>query len=120
MQTYLNGTKAQMEAFMQLPLEGPLMMLNLLKFKKDGGEAQYKTYMQAAQPFLAKAKGKVVFYGIPQATLIGPAAGNEWDKVLIVQYDTKEQFLKMGGDPDYPIALRNAALEDSRLICCIA
>lgn len=121
--TYLDGTKEQFKQLMSLPIEGTLKMLNLLKFKPQvassgkTGAAHYKDYMQAAQPFLASANAKILFYGKPQLMLIGPNE-LEWDKVLIVEYDSREDFIKMVTNKDYPSHIRREALEDSRLIYC--
>ncbi len=120
---YLNTTREQFKAFAQLPIDTPLQMLNLLKFKATvtetgrSGKEQYKTYMKAASPFFQQSKGKIIFYGNPKFTLIGPAE-LEWDKVLIVEYATKADFINMITNPDYPSELRSLALTDSRLIFC--
>ena len=122
-ETYLDGTKEQFNAFMALPVDGPLKMLNLLKFKetveetgKTGAET-YKDYMTAATPFFSKVNVKITFYGTPQFILIGPKE-LEWDKVLIVEYATKQDFITMVMMEGYPSELRKSALKDSRLIFC--
>lgn len=122
-ETYLDATPDQFKAFMELPIDQPLKMLNLLKFKdqvegtdKSGAEV-YKEYMIAANPFFEKTNAKIVFMGNPQFTLIGPAA-LRWDKVLIVEYATRQDFVSMVTDKDYPAPIRKRALEDSRLIFC--
>ena len=108
---------------MELPIDGSLKMLNLLKFKnkveateKTGAEV-YQEYLEATTPFFAKVDAKIIFYGIPQFTLIGPE-GLEWDKVLIVEYATKQDFVTMVTMKGYPSEMRKSALEDSRLIFC--
>jgi len=99
-------------------------MLNLLKFKDkvEGtdltGKEQYDLYMKAAAPFLKNAKAKVLFYGQAHFSIIGPA-DLEWDKVIIVEYETNEAFINMATQKDYPDHLRTAALADSRLILCL-
>lgn len=120
---YLDLTRAQYKAFMELPIDGPLKMLNLLKFKDRVGETgktgaeTYAAYLEATKPFFAKVNAKMTFYGTPQFTLIGPD-GLEWDKVLIVEYATKQDFVKMISMEGYPSDLRKSALVDSRLIFC--
>lgn len=126
MQTYLDLTKEQLNKFLEIPNDLPLLMLNLLKFKSHveetglTGKEQYKVYMKAAFPFFEKSNAKIVFNGNPKFTLIGPTDQLEWDKVLIVEYATKNDFVSMITSEGYPAALRNKALEDSRLIFCIA
>jgi uncharacterized protein (DUF1330 family) len=126
MEKYLDGTEEQLLEFMKLPIEKPLQMLNLLKFKKQvegtnlTGEQQYNAYMKAALPFIKNTNAKVLFYGKANYTLIGPKGELEWDKVIIVEYATKQDFTDMILQKDYPSEMRIAALEDSRLIFCTA
>ena len=121
--TYLDVTKEQFQQFMALPTEGPVMMLNLLKFKSKlessgkSGAQKYKDYLNAAQPFFGKVDAKILFYGTPQMNLIGPSE-LEWDKVLIVEYGSKNDFINMVTAEGYPAQMRSAALEDARLIFC--
>lgn len=124
MDTYLNLSKEQYLEFMQFDVEEKFQMLNLLKFvdKVEGtdltGEQQYQAYTQQVMPFFIEAGAKVVYDGKPYFTLIGPSEGLEWDKVLIVEYQTKAQFINMISSPGYPGDLRAKALTDSRLILC--
>jgi len=121
--SYLDATREQFKDFMALPYDGPLKMLNLLKFKyhveetgKSGAET-YNDYLKATEPFFAQADAKIVFLGKPEYTLIGPDS-NEWDKVLIVEYATRQDFVKMVTAEGYPSDMRKLALEDSRLVFC--
>jgi len=121
MPTYIDPTRDQFKAIATSNIEGKLSMLNLLKFKEKSGDIsgaeQYKLYMAAAAPFFEKANAKVVFYGKPIASFIGPT-GSEWDKVLIVEYADKSDFIKMLTAEGYPAGMRAKAIEDSRLIVC--
>jgi uncharacterized protein (DUF1330 family) len=121
--TYIDPTPEQNAALLAYPSDQPLQMLNLLKFKHQSsdtasGAAQYAAYMKAALPFFEQSKARVLFYGEAKLCLIGPAGDLEWDKVLIVEYPTKQAFLQMVTDPEYPAQLRRDALADSRLILC--
>lgn len=126
MEKFLDGTREQFIEFMQLPVDKPIQMLNLLKFKKQvegtdlTGEKQYDLYMKAALPFIKETNAKVLYYGKTNHTLIGPKGELEWDKVIIVEYPTKQHFANMATKKDYPADMRMAALEDSRLIFCTA
>ncbi len=125
MEKYLDLTKDQYQEFMALPIDVPLQMLNLLKFKDKvddadiSGSERYKEYMKATIPFFAKSNAKINFYGDVKFTLIGPPE-LEWDKVLIVEYATKNDFIKMITTEGYPSEMRKSAVEDSRLIFCEA
>ena len=125
MDKYLDLTKDQYKAFMTIPYDLPIQMLNLLKFKKKvddadiSGAERYKEYMKATLPFFQKSNAKVTFYGDAKFNLIGPEE-LEWDKVLIVEYAHKNDFIKMIISEGYPSEMRKSALEDSRLIFCEA
>ncbi len=124
MQKYLDLTKEQFLEFIKIPVDTPLQMLNLLKFKSHveetgvTGAEQYKNYMKETVPFFQKSNAKVLFYGSPKYTVIGPQGELEWDKVLIVEYAKKEDFINMITAEGYPSEVRKLALEDSRLIFC--
>lgn len=123
MEKYLDTNRAQFKAFMEFPVDTPLQMLNLLKFKDKldnglTGKEQYTKYMKAATPFIKASNAKILFYGEAKFTVIGPENELEWDKVIIVEYATKQDFVNMVMTEGYPAHLRVAALEDSRLIFC--
>ncbi len=123
MPVFLDPAPEQIMEIVNFPANTPLQMLNLLRFKKEknaeghDGEAQYSIYMQAVMPFIANAKAKLLYAGKVSASIIGPTE-KEWDKVLIVEYPDKMSFINMSRAEGFPSELRNAALEDSRLILC--
>jgi uncharacterized protein (DUF1330 family) len=109
--------------------DGPILMLNLLRFKKladgidaaDGisGAEAYARYGAAVAPFLERAGGRVVLAMAASESVIGPYDG-EWDMVLVAEYPSRRAFVSMTTDPEY-LAIhqhRAAALADSRLIAC--
>lgn len=91
-------TPDQMQDFLALPDEGPIVMVNLLKFKPNGGEAEYAKYAAAIQPILEKIGAKVLFAGKAQFCLIGQA---DWDQVALVQYPRKKALVQMSLSPEY-------------------
>ena len=123
-QSYLEINQEQFKAFAQLPMDIPVVMLNLLKFKDAvhetglSGAESYKVYMKEAMPFFAKANAEVLFLGKPKTMLIGPEDTEKWDKVLLIKYKSIADFLGMVKAEGYPAHLRTQALEDSRLIHC--
>ena len=123
-QSYIEINQEQFKAFVKLPRDTTVVMLNLLKFKDVvpetgmSGEASYKKYMRQATPFFAKADAEVLFMGKPQTMLIGPDDEHLWDKVLLVKYNTISGFLGMVQAEGYPSHLRAQSLDDSRLIHC--
>lgn len=114
--TYLSPSADQIEAILALEADGPLIMLNMLRFRPDGGAEQYAEYVAAATPFLAKVGATLNYVGSVHGTLIGPG-DEDWDEILLVEYPSKTAFLEMTGDPDYPGEIRSGALADSRLYC---
>jgi uncharacterized protein (DUF1330 family) len=128
---HINPTQQQMEAFGgTVSAEGPVFMLNLLRFKEEAdaiddgeaisGAAAYARYAQETAPHLARVGGEVVWAGLCDAALIGPA-DREWDIAAVVRYPSRAAFLKMVRDPEYlkTAEHRTSALADSRLVPCV-
>lgn len=78
--------------------DAPVVMLNLLAFKPEGGRERYQEYGEAVAPLLERAGARVVFLGNPASVLLGDAS---WDLVLLVEYPTRQAFLDMIGSPEY-------------------
>ena len=121
---YLNPTREQMKALSGFPDDESMYMINLLKFKefveetgKTGWET-YQDYMKATTSFVGAVDAKMVFFGSPKYTVIGPVEEQLWDKVLIVEYKDKASFYQMLQMKGYPHEIRTSALLDSRLIAC--
>ncbi len=91
-------TAEQQQALLALPGDGPVVMLNLLKFKPGGGQAEYMKYAMGVQPLLAKAGAKTLFFGSADLCVIGNA---DWDMVALVQYPNKMALGKMTATPEY-------------------
>ncbi|MDP3940397.1 MAG: DUF1330 domain-containing protein [Deltaproteobacteria bacterium] len=103
-----------LQAFAARATEGPVVMLNLLKFKPDGGREMYARYGAAVMPLLQKAGGRIVYAGEGTERLIG---STEWDSVLLVEYPTRQAFLDMVLSETYRAIqhLRDESLERSVL-----
>lgn len=132
----VDPTREAMAAFRDLPLDLPVAMLNLLRFREradyaadvdaairrdaTGAEA-YAAYGRAAAAPFARAGGRQVWLGTPRLTVIGPA-DEAWDLAFVAEYPSGEAFLGMLRDPEYRAAVvhRQAAVADSRLIRCDA
>lgn len=114
MPVYIESTQDQLDHMRDLDVTGPIAMVNLLKFKKDGGKEQYDKYIAAAMPFLNKHGVRVTYIGDSLGETIGP--NDEWDLVLIAEYPNHQAYLDMTLEEDYPGEVRAAALVDSRNI----
>lgn len=94
--------------------DGPVVMLNLLAFRPEGGNERYMEYGAAVAPLLEKAGGSIVFAGAASPALIGT---DSWDLVALVEYPSRQAFLDMIASPEYrEIAhLRTEALAKGEL-----
>lgn len=79
---------------------GPVVMLNLLRYKGDEGRASYAKYAQAVMSHLSRVGGEIVYAG-DCATQVVRAEGHDWDAVLLVRYPSRQKFLEMVMDPSY-------------------
>jgi len=110
----IEPTGDQLRQLRDLPHEGPIVMLNLLKFKPDGGEDSYERYSKVSIRLVAETGGRVLYYGTQKMPFIGH---EEWDAVLLVEYPSRTAFLGMIGEERYQSVAhyRHDALIDSRL-----
>jgi uncharacterized protein (DUF1330 family) len=113
-ETYIHPAADQIAAIRDMTINGPVTMLNLLRFNPDGGAEAYARYGAEAAPFLERSGAKLRYLGNVAATVIG---GEACDRIILVEYPSRQAFLEMSGDPGYPAALRAEALVDSRLYC---
>jgi uncharacterized protein (DUF1330 family) len=93
-------------------------MVNLLKFRAEGGRDSYLRYAEAVQPHLERVGASVGYAGDASGVVIGGEETAWWDSILVVHYPSRTAFLEMVMDPEYvKIAVhRTKALADSRLI----
>ncbi len=97
----MSGIENNVEQFKKLAESSndePFVMLNLLKFKKDGGRDAYFQYIKESGPFVDGVGGKVLYFGQANELLNGT---EDWDIVMLVQYPSRKAFLKMANDPGY-------------------
>jgi uncharacterized protein (DUF1330 family) len=108
------------------PDEGPVVMLNMLKFKAradgDGaasGAAEYRRYGDAAIQMVEARGGKVLWAGAADQILIGDP-DEDWDQVVLVQYPSRAAFIDMVTQPEYEKAHehRESGLERTILVAC--
>lgn len=91
-----------------------VVMLNLLRFKPDGGRERYEEYGAAVAPLLEELGARVVHLSPAAPPLLGEDA---WDLVLLVEYPTRQAFLDMIAAPEYQAIahLRTEALAKGEL-----
>lgn len=123
---YVDPTRESFALFREMDREGPVHMLNLIKFREtaayaDGTEATgaeaYAAYARESAPILRRVGGRQVWLGVPELMLIGPQK-KTWDLAFIAEYPSVPAFMEMLRDEAYREAVRHrqAAVADSRLI----
>ena len=117
--SFILPTQDQFKKIMSQQYKGPIVMVNLLKFKPDGGAESYKKYYEATKQIMeGKGISRVVYRGNGLMPVIGE---EEWDEIALYQYDSIEAFIEMNRNKEYQAILhyRTEALLDSRLYCTI-
>jgi uncharacterized protein (DUF1330 family) len=111
----VDPTGADLKKLLAEDLGGPVVMLNLMRFKA-GKRASYEEYARAIRPFLEEYDAKVLYVGDCSTALVAPEE-HQWDTVLIVRYPSRQAFSSMVADPNYQeiTGLRTEALEDAVL-----
>jgi uncharacterized protein (DUF1330 family) len=127
----LYPTEEQVSAFAGGDPNGPVQMLNLLKFRDRAqytqpvddpdcsGREAYERYIAAAGKSIGDVDGTLLWYGAAEGVLIG-GSDDDWDEALIVEYPSRDHLLRMFGDPDYQATTfhREAALERTVILAC--
>ena len=103
--------------------EGPIVMVNLLKFRDkarypDGRDAHlsgreaYNRYAVEVVKLLRALGGQVLFTGDARSLVIGRTE-SLWDEIALAQYPSRSAFLQMAMSPEaHAIAVhREAGLE---------
>jgi hypothetical protein len=131
-QPYLDPTQESGAAFFSRRIPGPIVMLNLLRFREIAdyssnphlapaapitGREAYQRYMDHTLPYLKASGGEVTFLGDAYRFLIGPCT-ERWDTVMMVRQKSSAAFLAFASNPECMAGIghRLAALEDSRLL----
>ena len=129
---YIEATQEAGAALFRRNPQGPIVMLNLLKFREEAdyskfpdlapespvsGEAAYELYIAHTLPFLEASGGEVLFKGTGGPFVIGPQ-NESWDLVLLVKHQSLQRFMAFASDEGYlkGAGHRTAALLDSRLL----
>ena len=122
----------QIQALLRADLDGPIAMLNLLKFKEraeyeDGRESDvtgheaYQLYGQQMAPFVESHGGRLLHSSAAHLLMIGDGE-LEWDMVAIMEYPSKDAFAKIVGAPEVAefAVHRTAGLAHQLLVACTA
>ncbi len=135
--TSIDPTADQVRALRDAPDTGPIVMVNMLKFRDraeypddfegdadvSGAEA-YARYQHVFTVAVAKtSRAEVLYSGPVKQVFIGEEGtdATDWDKMLIVRYPDKSDFLAMMANEQYRtegLVHRYAGLERTVLLRC--
>jgi uncharacterized protein (DUF1330 family) len=112
-------TDEQIKGFFEAGVEGPIYMLNLLKFKEkaeyaDGrqtdltGEEAYGIYGAAVAESLVKVGGMPMFSANVERLMLGEVE-ELWDRVAIAMYPSRQAMMDMMQDKEYQIIAEHRA-----------
>jgi uncharacterized protein (DUF1330 family) len=95
---------------------GPVVMLNLLRFRADGGRERYMEYAARSIPIAERFGAEALYVGDGDGALVAEA-GQAWDAVVLMRYPSRQAFASMVRDPEYRAGahLRSEALTESVL-----
>jgi uncharacterized protein (DUF1330 family) len=108
-------TPGALQKLAQAPETGPVVMLNLLKFKPGPGAESYNEYGRQVAKILEKIGARILFMGAVAQSIIG--SDGDWDAVAIVEYPSRQVFLEMGMSAEYQAIhhFRDEGLERTEL-----
>lgn len=129
----IDPTGARVKAMRDDGADGPVVMLNLLKFHEKAmyPEGHPQSGLTGAQAYALYEKlftqtvgdvsqARPLYDGPVMRTLVGSDAEGDWDRMLIVRYPSRQHFLAMMADETYRDGLvhRYAALQRTILLQC--
>ena len=106
----LTPSKERIEALRHEVGPGPVILLNLLKFKEPNGREKFVEYSALSGPLIARQGAEVFYLADAGPTL----SGEDWDTCAMIRFPDIEAFIGLAAAPDYQQkapALREAALE---------
>jgi len=133
---YLDPSDESARELFRRVIEGPVTMLNLLRFRlvadysaypdlappaPISGREAYDRYVRHTLPFLAASGGSVELLGTGGSWFVGPD-DERWDLVMMVRQASVADFFAFATNEEYLAGTghRTAALEDSRLLPVVA
>jgi uncharacterized protein (DUF1330 family) len=107
----VDPTPTDLAAFVGADWDGPLAMVNLLKFADQAnygdrdeeprtGIEAYALYGQLAGPYVVASGATILYRGPVLHKVIGDDS-EDWDEVLVVKYPNRQAFIDMISNPEY-------------------
>jgi len=102
----LYPTAEQVQALLAGPPDGPVVMLNLLRFRPTAdppddalsGEEAYRRYAEKMIAFVESKGGRLLWTGRVDSQVIGSGAA-QFTMAGLVEYPSRRVFLEIAGDP---------------------
>ncbi|MBU3701973.1 MAG: DUF1330 domain-containing protein [Acidimicrobiia bacterium] len=120
----IEPSSEQLQRFAGSVDDGPVVMLNLLRYAERAdddsgrtGREAYAEYGAAVVPMVLARGGSIELMGEMSPSLIAPA-DEDWDEVVLIRYPSRAAFLDMITSAEYRAVQhhRTVALADSRLL----
>lgn len=98
----MKPTDAQLAALSADPRPGPVVMLNLVKFKDTpNARSEYQTYSKGFVPLLKQLGGTILWAGDVTGIAIGEDSRDDWDYAVLVRYPRRRDFVDTMTSPEY-------------------
>ena len=102
----LYPTPEQIQALLSGPADQPVVMVNLLRFKRMAdapnddvsGEESYRRYAQKMIAYVESKGGRVIWSGRVDSQVIGDG-GEAFHMVGLVEYPSRKAFVEIATDP---------------------
>ena len=94
----VNPSDESIAALRARPDDGPIVMVNLLRYAEPGGRERYARYGAVAGSEIARRGGRVLYSGTS-------LAGHGWDSVALAYYPRRAAWLDMQDSPAYRAAI---------------
>jgi uncharacterized protein (DUF1330 family) len=101
MSASLEPSPEQLAALAERPADAPVVMINLLQFRANGGRESYLRYAQEVAPHLQRVGGTVRYGGAAPGVVIGDGEKPWWDAIIVVEYPSPAAFLDMVSNEEY-------------------
>ena len=120
----IDPTADQLQRFLASTDDGPVVMINLLRYADratDGsdrtGREAYGEYGAAVIPMVMARGGSIELMGEVAPSFIAPT-DEEWNDVVLIRYPNRAAFIDMISSEEYRAVQhhRTAGLADSRLL----
>ncbi len=97
----LELTPEQFAALAARPPDAPVVMINLMQFRADGGRESYLRYTREVAPHLRRVGAAVRYAGALPSVVIGDGEKPWWDAIIVVEYPSPAAFLDMVSNEEY-------------------